>query len=172
MGWWWRVAALFRAGWSPAGIFHLGVSRYNNPSFDHSISWCAGHLVISNSLHFHSVYCFGKNPGTLEGTSHHPAFLSNCPTISHMFLALSTKWMNSPPRKWRRGVSPTYLIVLCFVWIKRIRRQREFKIPMCIPSGGNLLRGCYKFGCGWTTGAWNRQLQAGVQGRGWDFIKL
>ena len=48
--------------------------------------------------------------------------------------------MSSPSREWRSGVSPRfYLIVLCFVWIKRIRSQGEFKILLCSPSGGNLL---------------------------------
>ena len=31
-----------------------------------------------------------------EGASHHPAFMGNCPTISHTFLVLSTQWMSSP----------------------------------------------------------------------------
>ena len=51
-----------------------------------------------------------------EGASHHPVFLGNCPTIGHTFLALSTQWMSFPSRKWRRGVSPRYcLILLCLV---------------------------------------------------------
>ena len=59
--------------------------------------------------------------------------------ISHMLLALSTKRMSFTSRKWRRGVNSRYhLIVLCLVWIKRIRRQGKFKIPLCNPSGGNL----------------------------------
>ena len=55
MGWWWRVA---ESCLGPAEIFHLGVLLYNDPPYDHSITWSAGHLVISNSLHFQSVYCF------------------------------------------------------------------------------------------------------------------
>ena len=63
----------------------------------------------------------------MRGASHHPVFMGNCPTIGHMFLALSTQWMSFPSRQWRHGVSPRYhLIVLCLVWIKRIRRQGEF----------------------------------------------
>ena len=31
-----------------------------------------------------------------EGASHHPAFLGNCPTITHTFLVLSTPWMSFP----------------------------------------------------------------------------
>ena len=34
-----------------------------------------------------------------EGASHHPAFMGNCPAISHTFLALSTQWMSSPSRE-------------------------------------------------------------------------
>ena len=29
-----------------------------------------------------------------EGASHHPAFMGNCPTISHTFLVLSTQWIS------------------------------------------------------------------------------
>ena len=62
-----------------------------------------------------------------SGASHHPVFMGNCPTIGHMFLVLSIQWMSFPSRKWRWGASPKYhLIVLCLVWIKRIRRQGEF----------------------------------------------
>ena len=30
------------------------------------------------------------------GASHHPAFMGNCPTITHRFLVLSTQWMSFP----------------------------------------------------------------------------
>ena len=33
---------------------------------------------------------------TLRSASHRPAFMGNCPTISHTFLVLSTQWMSSP----------------------------------------------------------------------------
>ena len=77
---------------------------------------------------------------SLRGASHHLAFMGNCPTISHTFLALFTQWVSSPPsRKWRRGVCPRfYLIVLCLVKVKRIEKG-EFRILMCNPSGGNLV---------------------------------
>ena len=41
--------------------------------------------------------------------------MGNCPTISHMFLALSTQWVSSPlSRKYRHGVSPRFhRIVWC-----------------------------------------------------------
>ena len=50
-----------------------------------------------------------------ERSISHLAFMGNCPSISHTFLALSTQWVSSPPsRKYRRGVSPRFhLIVLC-----------------------------------------------------------
>ena len=66
--------------------------------------------------------------------------MGNCPTISHKFLASYTQWVSSPTsRKRRRGVSPrSYLIVLCLVWVKRIT-QRELRILLCNPSGGNLV---------------------------------
>ena len=67
-------------------------------------------------------------------------YRNNCPTVSQRFLGIPIQWMSSSSREWRRGVSPRFhLIVLCLVWIKRIRRQREFKILLCNPSGGNLL---------------------------------
>ena len=75
-----------------------------------------------------------------SGASHHPAFMGNCPTVSHAFLALPTQWIKSSSREWRRGVSSRFhLIVLCLVWIKRIWRQGEFKILLCNASGRNLL---------------------------------
>ena len=36
------------------------------------------------------------------------------------------------------GVSPRFLLVV-LLWIKRIRRQIESKIPFCNPSGGKIL---------------------------------
>ena len=61
-----------------------------------------------------------------RGASHNPVFMGNCPTIGQTFLALSTQLMSFPLRKWRRDVSPRYhLILLCLVWIKRMRRQEE-----------------------------------------------
>ena len=103
---------LFRAGWSPVELFRFGVSRYNNPPYDHGFNWSADHLVISGSLHFHSVYCFQLGSRGAGGPPHYPAFLGNCPTIGHALLALSAKSMNP---FWY------HLIALCLVWIKRIR---------------------------------------------------
>ena len=75
-----------------------------------------------------------------RGAFHHSAFMGSCPTISHTFFALSTKWMSCPSRKWGRGVSPRFhLLIFVFLWIRRIRTQEEFKIPLRNPSGGNLL---------------------------------
>ena len=67
-----------------------------------------------------------KSPST-RGASHHPVSMSNCPTISHTSLALSTQWMSFLSRKWRRGVSPRcHLIVLCLMWIKRNKKLGGF----------------------------------------------
>ena len=41
-------------------------------------------------------------------------------------------------RKWGRGVSPRFHIV-ALVWIKITKRQGDFKIPLCNPSGGKVL---------------------------------
>ena len=53
---------------------------------------------------------------------------------------VSTQWMrSSPSTKWRRGVSPRFrFIVLCLMWVKRIRRQGEFRILFCNSNNGNL----------------------------------
>ena len=40
-------------------------------------------------------------------------------------------------RKWGRGVSPRFHIV-ALVWIKITKRQGDFKIPLCNPSGGKV----------------------------------
>ena len=37
-----------------------------------------------------------------RGAFHHPAFMGTCPTISHTYLALPTKWITSPSKKWER----------------------------------------------------------------------
>ena len=34
-----------------------------------------------------------------RGAFHHPTFMGSCPTISHTYFALSTKWTSSPSRK-------------------------------------------------------------------------
>ena len=61
-----------------------------------------------------------------RGVSHHLAFMGNCPTISHIFFALSTQWMSSPSTEWGRGVSPRFhIIAFVLVWIKRIKRHGE-----------------------------------------------
>ena len=52
--------------------------------------------------------------------------MGNCPTIGYTLLALSTKWMSSPSKKWRRGISMRYhFIVLYLVWIKWIRWKKQ-----------------------------------------------
>ena len=75
-----------------------------------------------------------------EGSISPSSFYRQLPNMSHTFLALSTQWMSSPSRKWRLGVSSRFhLTVLCLVWVKRIRRQGEFRILSCNPNGGNLV---------------------------------
>ena len=48
----------------------------------------------------------------MRGASYHPAFVENWPTIVPKFLALSTHWMSSPPRKLGRGVCPRFYLVV------------------------------------------------------------
>ena len=50
-----------------------------------------------------------------RGAFHHPGFMGRCPTISHTSFALSTKSKSSPLKKWGRGVSPRFH-VLVFVF--------------------------------------------------------
>ena len=38
---------------------------------------------------------FRLNPWSVKGVSYHPAFMGNCPTIIHTFLALFTQWKSS-----------------------------------------------------------------------------
>ena len=45
-----------------------------------------------------------------EGASHHPAFMGSFPTVSHMPLALSSQWTNSPT--WGQSKISFY----CFVF--------------------------------------------------------
>ena len=149
--------------------------------------------------------------GSAKGASHHLTFIGSHPIISYTFLALPTQRMSSPSRKWERGIgSRLHLFYLWLVWIRRIGGWQEFKIPLCNPSSGNLLRlscqtstmeflcenserpkyiDCFRkkappqtsdqilnadltravvnVGC-----VWDSWPQAGVQGSGWDSIKL
>ena len=58
---------------------------------------------------------------------------------SHVFSLIYPVGKSLPSRKWRRGVSPRFhLIVLYLVKVKRIRKG-EFRILVCNPSGGNLV---------------------------------
>ena len=50
-----------------------------------------------------------------RGAFHNPAFMDSCPTISHTFFALRTKWMSPPSRKWGRGKSKISYSCIC-VW--------------------------------------------------------
>ena len=111
-------------------------------------------------------------------------------TIGHTFLAWPTQWMSSLWRKWEHGVGgKLHLLYLYLVWIQRIIRQEEFKIPFRNPSCENLLKkaplqtsywilnadlstGVLKVGCGWNVRVWNSCPQAGVQGSGSGCIKL
>ena len=38
------------------------------------------------------------------------------------------------------SVQGLIFLYLCLIWISRIRTQEELKIPLCYPSGGNLLK--------------------------------
>ena len=63
--------------------------------------------------------------------------MGNYPTIGYTFLALSTKWMSAPSRKWRRWISMRYhFIVLYLVWIKNIRGQKNLT-PMVETSSAD-----------------------------------
>ena len=70
-------------------------------------------ITFRESMDVFSIRCF-----LLQNTRrafHHPAFMDSCPTISHMFSALSTKWICPPSRKWGHEISPRlHLIVLVF----------------------------------------------------------
>ena len=75
----------------------------------------------------------------LQTISPLPIFMDNCLTFSRTFLAFSIQWISSPSIN--EDVASDWdfiLLFLCFLWIKRIRRK-DFKIPLCKPSGKNLL---------------------------------
>ena len=51
-----------------------------------------------------------------RGSYDHPAFMGNCPTISHTFSVLSTQWMNLLKGKEDMGsVQDFILLFLCLV---------------------------------------------------------
>ena len=68
------------------------------------------------------------------------SFYGNCPTISQILSVLSipSGWVLTGNED-VQSEQDFILLLLCLVWIKRIRRQRECKIPLCNPSGENLL---------------------------------
>ena len=66
----------------------------------------------SDSLWESSWLLLRLNSRSARGAFHHPALIGSCPTISHMYFALPTKWMSSPSRKWGRGVSPRFHILV------------------------------------------------------------
>ena len=51
-------------------------------------------------------------PWSAMGASHHSAFMSSWLTTIHTTLASSTQWMSSPSRKWERGFSLRYHLVV------------------------------------------------------------
>ena len=63
-------------------------------------------------LWFGMLVKFWLNLWGARGTSYHPAFMVNCATIIHMFLALFIKWMNCPSRKLRYGASRRFHLVV------------------------------------------------------------
>ena len=88
-----------------------------------------------------SCIIFQLKSQSARGASHHSAPIGSRPTIGNTFLTLPTQWMSSPLGKWERGIGPRLrLNVFVFGVNKRIRRQDEFKIPLCNSTGGNLLR--------------------------------
>ena len=81
-----------------------------------------------------------------RGAFHHPAFLGSCPTISHTLFAFSTKWISSPSRKWGRGVSPRFHILVFVFSVNQVTPVMEtftsdsvtFKTPSNVSNGALL----------------------------------
>ena len=70
---------------------------------------------------------------SVRGPFHLPTFMGSCPTISHTFFVLSTKWMRSRSRKWGRGISPRFHI-LVFAWCEsgKLGRGRRSSRFFCV----------------------------------------
>ena len=60
--------------------------------------------------------------------------------VCYFWSCLPSWWVFLQGNENVRSVQVYILLYLRLVWIRRIRRQEEFKIPMCNSSGGNLLR--------------------------------
>ena len=110
-----------------------------------------GVLHVNNTLeflskcHFHtfvtSSVLLRLKSWSANGASHHSAFMSRRPTISHRFLASFGYPVNEFSFKEMRtwgSVQDYILLYLCLVWTRRNRRE-ELNIPLCNPSGGNRL---------------------------------
>ena len=56
------------------------------------------------------------------------------------FVVLSGRWVVLKGNENMGSVQEFILLLLCLAWIKRIRRQREFKISLCNTSRGSPFR--------------------------------
>ena len=90
-------------------------------------------LDLVLKYHFHTFITSNillrlKSRSTREA-SHHAAFMSSCPTISHTFLP--SAWVLLQGNE-NLGLIQDYIsLYLCLVWIRGNRRKVEFKIPLC-----------------------------------------
>ena len=60
--------------------------------------------------------------------------------VTRFYPCLPSGWVFLQGNEPVRSVQDYTLMHLCLVWIRKIWRQEEFKIPLCNPSGGSLLR--------------------------------
>ena len=81
---------------------------------------------VSESVTWIPCLLFRLTSRRERGASHHPAFMDNCPTISHTFFSFiyPVDAFLLPLRKWGRGVSPRFHPIIFFVWFRLTRSSR------------------------------------------------
>ena len=94
-------------------------SIVQHPAFRETISSILTATNQEQSCLLFWIKCWNE-----RGASHHPVFMCNCLTIGHTRVSL---------------IHLADELFLLVVEIKKIRRQREFKISLCNYSGGKLL---------------------------------
>ena len=90
-------------------------------------------LELVLKYHFHTVITSNillpPKSWSAREASHHAAFMSSCPTISHTFLP--SGWVLLQGNE-NLGLVQDYIsLYLCLVWIRGNRRKLVPKIPLC-----------------------------------------
>ena len=86
------------------------------------------------------VYCFGQNLGVRgEHFTIQLLWAAARLLVTRFLPFLHSGWVLLQGNEDVGPVQDLIFLYLCLMWIRKIRTEEEFKIPLCSPSGGNLL---------------------------------